>query len=130
MKMVNVEKLKDDFYKLLDAKIGEEIILKKLSKLESNSHYLDSWYAFSKVGEAVYPSQGLLTTPFDYLHFSSLQMLPQETIIETLRVRRFFLELFNQFKHARISILLQLVSSVHKIIKVNSFHYKKIKLNQ
>ena len=59
------------------------------------SKYLKPWLSVSKNHDDVYPSQGLLLTPFDGLTVSSLQMLPQEKIIETLRMRMFFLELFN-----------------------------------
>lgn len=87
--------LQGDFQNLRDSVIGEERILKKLSTSESRKDYLDDWWTFSKLGEKAYPSQGLLTTPYDYLNYKSLQMLPEETILETLRVRRFFLEIFN-----------------------------------
>lgn len=90
-----VENLKKDFLKLISAESGEKVILDKLSSFELDKHYLDRWYQFSKLQENVYPSQGLVTTPYDYLSYNSLQLLPQETIIETLRVRRFFLEVFN-----------------------------------
>ena len=92
---ITLENLKTDYYDLLDPKIGRKRIIKKVEKLESKKDYLLDWLNFSKIGESVYPSQGLLTTPYDYLNYSSLQMLPYETIIETLRVRRFFLEVFN-----------------------------------
>ena len=92
---ITLENLKTDYYDLLDPKIGRKRIIKKVEKLESKEDYLLDWLNFSKIGESVYPSQGLLTTPYDYLNYSSLQMLPYETIIETLRVRRFFLEVFN-----------------------------------
>ena len=91
-----LEKLQKDFYSLRDSKLGEEHILDKVRHLEKNPDaYLAPWYAFSKENGDVYPSQGLLLTPHDYLGASTLQMLPQETLLETLRLRRFFLELFN-----------------------------------
>lgn len=90
-----IDKIKENYYTLLDPVKGEKLILDKISRLETRKNYLDDWLSFSKVGESVYPSQGLLTTPYDYLNFDSPHMLPYETIIKTLRVRRFFLELFN-----------------------------------
>ena len=91
-----LENLKKDFYSLRDSKLGEQQILDKVRHQEKNpDSYLAPWYAFSKENGEAYPSQGLLLTPHDYLEVSSMQMLPQETLIETLRLRRFFLELFN-----------------------------------
>lgn len=85
----------EDFYQLRDAKIGYERINKKIEKLESKRDYLTQWYEFSKLDGEVYPSQGLLLTPHDYLSYGSTQMLPQETIIKTLRLRFYLLTLFN-----------------------------------
>lgn len=85
----------NDFFNLLDPIKGKERILNKISQFEARPDYLSDWYSFSKIGNDVYPSQGLITTPYDYLSYSSLHMLPQETMIEALRVRFFFLELFN-----------------------------------
>lgn len=85
----------NDFFELLDPIKGKERILNKISEYESKPDYLFDWYAFSKIGNDVYPSQGLITTPYDYLSYSSLHMLPQESILEALRVRFFFLEVFN-----------------------------------
>lgn len=85
-----------DYEDLLDPEKGSARILKALAPLEKKSYeYLDKWYAFSRNSKEVYPSQGLLETPFDYLDIKSISLLPQEQIIETLRMRRFFLELFN-----------------------------------
>ena len=76
--------------------MGEKRVLEKLLPYEKNiSKYLESWLKVSKNHEDTYPSQGLLLTPFDALPVSSLQMLPQEKVLETLRMRLFFLELFN-----------------------------------
>ena len=70
-------------------------MLEKLLPYEKNiSKYLESWLKVSKNHEDTYPSQGLLLTPFDALPVSSLQMLPQEKELETLRMRPVFLELF------------------------------------
>lgn len=91
-----LQNLKNDFYRLRDPQYGEKYIDDKLSKDESDtSRYLAPWYAFSKEASNVFPSQGLLMTPYDYLNYHTLQMLPQETLIKTLRLRMFFLEMFN-----------------------------------
>ena len=92
-----LQKFKEDFFLTLrDPKLGKDRIKKALSNPEQNLHqYLALWLAISKESQFVYPSQGLLFTPYDYLTYSSLQMLPQETLVKTLRLRRFFLEMFN-----------------------------------
>ncbi|RJR29988.1 hypothetical protein C4564_01280 [Candidatus Microgenomates bacterium] len=88
--------LKEDFLNLRNPKIGKDRIKKMLARDEAHmEEYLSDWIAFSKDAKHVYPSQGLLTTPHDYLTFHSLQMLPQEKIVQTLRVRAFFLSMFN-----------------------------------
>lgn len=85
-----------DYEELMDPVKGKKRIKDKLKDKEQNYHeYLEKWYALSKEAKFVYPSQGLLQTPFDYLDIKSLSLLPQEQLIETLRMRRFFLELFN-----------------------------------
>ncbi len=85
-----------DFDELRDPIKGKERIKKKLSQYEKDEkEYLSFWYSLSKDNKHVYPSQGLLLTPYDYLNHHSLQMLPQEIIIKTLRMRWFFLEMFN-----------------------------------
>lgn len=91
-----LEKLKLDFYELRDGDIGKKRIKKLLAPFEHHmEQYLSLWIAFSKEARHVYPSQGLLITPHDYITFQSMQMIPQEKIVETLRMRRFFLEMFN-----------------------------------
>lgn len=89
-------KYEEDFKLLRDPQKGRERIEKKLAELEKDrSKYFEEWYAFSKENGDVYPNQGLLTTPYDYLDYHSFQMLPQEKVIQTLRLRWYFLELFN-----------------------------------
>ncbi|OGC92459.1 hypothetical protein A2899_02425 [Candidatus Amesbacteria bacterium RIFCSPLOWO2_01_FULL_49_25] len=91
----NLESLKADFFKLLDPEHGTSRITKLLAQSEKNGSYLQKWYAFSKKAQDVYPSQGLLQTPHDYLDYQMSQILPQDILIETLRIRRYFLEIFN-----------------------------------
>ncbi len=87
---------KTDFEKLRDPVAGKERIKKLLFQEEKDiKNYLAPWLEFSKEGKLVYPSQGLVFTPYDYLSYKFLYLLPQEMIIKTLRLRRFFLELFN-----------------------------------
>lgn len=92
----NLGSLKKDFYSLRDPKKGQENIKSKVESIfENQDAYLSDWYSFSRENSKVYPSQGLLTTPHDYLDYQSLQMLPQEKIIQALVLRLYFLELFN-----------------------------------
>lgn len=56
---------------------------------------ISRWLDLSRESENTYPSQGLLQTPYDYLDVAGTQMLPQEAVEKTLRLRRYFLELFN-----------------------------------
>lgn len=87
---------REDYLELRDPEIGKKRIKDLLKEKENNlEKYLTPWYAISKEARFVYPSQGLLTTPYDYLDYVSFQMLPQESIVFTLRLRRFFLEMFN-----------------------------------
>lgn len=88
--------LRRDFDKLRLAKEGEELINRQTKYLENDGYAgLTSWYELSRMSDEVYPSQGLLVTPYDYLDIKSCSMLPQDFLVKTLRLRRFFLELFN-----------------------------------
>ncbi|OGD71987.1 hypothetical protein A3A84_01585 [Candidatus Collierbacteria bacterium RIFCSPLOWO2_01_FULL_50_23] len=88
--------LKEDFDRLRSAKEGEKLIRSKTGYLEKESFTsLENWYRLSRTSEDVYPTQGLLLTPYDYLDVKSLQLLPQDFLVKTLRLRSFFLELFN-----------------------------------
>src|SRR3990172_3605565 len=92
----DLTKQREDFNILRDSQIGKQRIKDLLVKKERElASYLSPWLSLSRESEHVYPSQGLLFTPYDHLQYSSLQMLPQETIVKTLRLRRFFLEMFN-----------------------------------
>ena len=89
-------KMEEDFKNLRDAAKGKAYIEDKLATYEADeSKYLESWNKFSKENGDVYPDQGLLATPYDYLDYHSTQMLPSKKVIETLRLRLFFLEMFN-----------------------------------
>lgn len=82
----------------------ETYIKQKLSKYEDTiSDYLKYWYVESQDNAHAYPSQGLLTTPFDGLSYASKGMLAPAELIRILRVRQYFLELFNH--PTRISAL-------------------------
>lgn len=82
-----------------NSKLWETYIERKLKAQEKNiSDYLKYWYIESQDNERAYPSQGMLTTPFDFLETQMKGMLPPERMIKLLRVRQYFLELFNHPK--------------------------------
>jgi hypothetical protein len=88
--------LKKDFEDLKNPEIGESKIKDKLFAQEQNlNEYLSAWLELSKESKFVYPSQGLLLTPHDYLPTTGKHLLTQEVMVKTLRMRRYFLELFN-----------------------------------
>lgn len=53
------------------------------------------WYTESRENAQAYPSQGMLTTPFDFLPRVQKGLIPPEKMVRILRVRQYFLELFN-----------------------------------
>ena len=90
------EAARADFHLLRDPAVGRERVMRILSALESESgKYLSGWISESREYGQTYPGQGLLTTPYDYLGETALRMLPVEKAIETLRLRMFFLMMFN-----------------------------------
>jgi len=91
-----LNRLEQDFKDLRNPIKGRKYIEDKLAKYEANeTEYLKGWNMFSKEDGEVYPDQGLLSTPYDYLDYHSTQLLPHKKVVETLRLRLFFLEMFN-----------------------------------
>lgn len=85
-----------DFSTFRNIELWESYIQAKLSPFEKNTaSYLKYWYTESQENSHAYPSQGLLTTPFDFLPPYQKAMLPLEKMIKILRTRQYFLELFN-----------------------------------
>lgn len=79
-----------------DIELWESYIQSKLAPLEADTpSYLKYWYIESRENSHAYPSQGLLTTPYDFLPSYQKAMLPLEKMLKILRVRQYFLELFN-----------------------------------
>lgn len=79
-----------------DVQRWESFIQAKLAPHEKDTtSYLKYWYTESQENSHAYPSQGLLTTPFDFLPKYQKAMLPLEKMIRILRIRQYFLELFN-----------------------------------
>lgn len=76
--------------------VWEQFIERKLAPFENNiSEYLKFWYIESRENSHAYPSQGMLTTPFDFLPMVKKGMIEPEQMVHILRVRQYFLELFN-----------------------------------
>lgn len=79
-----------------DVQLWENYIHAKLAPFETSvASYLKYWYIESRENSHAYPSQGLLTTPYDFLGSSNKAMLPLEKMLKILRIRQYFLELFN-----------------------------------
>lgn len=76
--------------------LWEAYISSKLAPFEQDTPtYLKYWYIESRENSHAYPSQGLLTTPYDFLPQHRKAMLPLEKMFKVLRIRQYFLELFN-----------------------------------
>lgn len=93
----NLSEERNDFFALLrDREFGEQKVLSHLQPYENDlQSYLAPIYRLSQQRDGAYPSQGLLETPYDYLPYQSVQMLPPDLILKTLRMRWYFLLLFN-----------------------------------
>lgn len=79
-----------------DIELWESYIAAKLSPHEKDlPSYLKYWYIESQENSHAYPSQGLLTTPFDFLPLYQKAMLPLGKMTKILRIRQYFLEIFN-----------------------------------
>lgn len=84
------------FASFRDVEKWESYIGQKLAPFEQEvSSYLKSWYIESQENSHAYPSQGLLLTPFDFLPHTRKAMLEPTEMIRILRVRQYFLEIFN-----------------------------------
>jgi len=84
------------FSSFRDVKLWESFIKNKLAPYEENvSDYLKYWFTESRDSTDAYPSQGMLLTPFDYLEYVQKGVLPPQRMVEILRVRQYFLEIFN-----------------------------------
>lgn len=84
------------FYNLLDNKKGE-LYINRLAKSfgGSHAHFFERWYKLTGEAKEIYPSQGLLVTPFDYLPYLGKTILSDEKLWQTILVRWYLLELFN-----------------------------------
>ena len=76
--------------------VWENFISSKLAPFEADPpNYLKYWYIESQENSHAYPSQGLLTTPYDFLPRYNKAMVPLAKMFKILRTRQYFLELFN-----------------------------------
>lgn len=108
------------FSSFRDNQLWESYIKEKLAPFEKDlPTYLKYWYTESQDNSQAYPSQGLLKTPFDFLNNDKKAMLPLQKVMEILRIRHYFLEIFNHPE--RISELKQ-VQKVKFVVptKINS----------
>jgi hypothetical protein len=79
-----------------DVALWESYIESKLTPFERDTtSYLKYWYIESQENSHAYPSQGMLTTPYDFLPPYRKAMLPIGEMLKVLRTRQYFLELFN-----------------------------------
>lgn len=84
------------FSSFRDKELWENFVKEKLVPFEQNlPEYLKYWYTESQQNKNAYPSQGLLKTPYDFLGYKQRTMLPVSEMIHILRVRQYFLEIFN-----------------------------------
>lgn len=84
------------FSSFRDNALWETYIQGKLEPLEKDlASYLKYWYIESQENSNAYPSQGLLSTPFDGFVFTHRVMMPVAEMLHILRVRQYFLEIFN-----------------------------------
>ncbi len=91
-----MDKKKYPFSSFRDNPLWESYVTQKLAPFEKNvASYLRYWYLESRTADQAYPSQGMLHTPFDFLNESQMGMLAPETMVRILRIRHYFLELFN-----------------------------------
>ncbi len=91
-----MDKKKYPFSSFRDNDLWETYIIEKLAPFESTlASYLHYWYLESRPAEHAYPSQGMLHTPFDFLKISQMGMIAPENMVRILRIRQYFLELFN-----------------------------------
>jgi hypothetical protein len=84
------------FTDLLTYEKGEDY-LDQLFNKQSNSkkEIFKPWYKETGAEGEVYPSQGLLLTPFDYLSFVGKTLTSEDELWKIIRMRRYMLEIFN-----------------------------------
>ena len=85
-----------DFQKILQHKTGTNFVEKLFKKyLKDKNTLFERWYRETGEFGEIYPSQGLLRTPYDFLESVGKTLMPEDEFLETLKVRRYFLEILN-----------------------------------
>ncbi len=96
------------FITFRDIDLWQDFIQKKLAPFEADiSNYLRYWYIESRNNHNAYPSQGMLSTPFDFLPAVQTGMIPTKEMLRILRVRQYFLEIFNHPERLKFLIRTQ-----------------------
>lgn len=75
--------------------VEKELAEQPVSKHPFSPDQLQRWYQETGLAGSVFPSQGLLSTPFDELPIFGTAQLPMAKLQETLQVRQYLLTLFN-----------------------------------
>jgi hypothetical protein len=84
------------FKEFQDQKIGGEFIDRELSAYaQQKIELFKRWYKQSGEAGEIYPSQGLLSTPFDYVSKLGKTILSDELLWDALQVRWYLLALMN-----------------------------------
>lgn len=87
------------FKDLQDQTLGGEHLESQFADyLNRKNELFERWYKQSGEAGEVYPSQGMLATPFDYLPKLGKTLLSEEELWDTLQVRQYMLELMNHPK--------------------------------
>ncbi len=79
---------------LLQYEAGEKFLKQTFKQQDLQSLY-QPWYKQTGEAQEIYPSQGLLLTEYDGLHHLGKVLLSEEKLHQTLKLRRYLLEIFN-----------------------------------
>ncbi|OGV91831.1 hypothetical protein A3A66_02530 [Microgenomates group bacterium RIFCSPLOWO2_01_FULL_46_13] len=84
------------FHQLLNQDKGEAYLKKILPQTPTaKNHWFSRWYQETGEFGEIYPSQGLLKTPYDFIDSVGKVLLAEEELVKTLSKRHFLLTLFN-----------------------------------
>ncbi len=85
-----------DFLDLLEQDHGNDYISTLFAPYKDNRQVLfEPWYKETGGNGEIYPSQGLLVTPMDYLDFVGRTLMSEKDLWDVLKVRAYMLTLFN-----------------------------------
>lgn len=83
------------FIDFLDAKVANEWMDGVYGTDTNKMEVFAGWYRETGEAGEIYPSQGLLKTPFDFLDYVGKTLMGEEELWEVVKTRRYILELFN-----------------------------------